>query len=110
MVEALGHLSALAHAALVAACLQFSACVSDRVVQIHGSEFVNYGVDPLSHTVYLGSDAEYHYFAWSKGKSGGRCKILKSEMPFDHEFPVGSSKSFLERDPRGHWQQHRPGS
>jgi hypothetical protein len=90
----------------VAASFFFSACFSDRVVQIHATDFVNYGYDPLSHTVYTGSDATYHYFAWSHGKSGGRWKILKSEMPFDHELPVSSRHSFLERDVQGHWQPH----
>ncbi len=112
MVEAVGYLRTFAGAAFVVASLLCSSCTgfSDRVVRIHASEFVMYGYDPLSHTVYTGSDAEYHYFAWSKGKAGGRWRILKSEMSFDREFPVGPHKSFLHRDAQGHWQPGLPGS
>jgi len=108
VVEALGFLRTTARTALVTVCLLTTACYSDRVAQIHASEFVNYGEDPLSHTVYEGSDAQYHYFGWSHGKSGGRWKIPKSEMPFEHEFPVGSRHAFVERDALGHWQPHLP--
>lgn len=40
-------------------------------VRISG-ELPAYGKDPMTHTIYLGSDRRYHYFSMQAGKTGLR--------------------------------------
>lgn len=85
-------------------------CASSRPNQIHATEFKNYGSTPLSHTVYLGSDQQFHYFAWSSGKSGGKWKVLKSELPFTAGWPVAQERTaFLMKNQQGEWQPYEGG-
>ena len=85
-------------------------CSSSRPNKIHAAEFRNYGATSLSHTVYLGSDQQFHYFSWSSGKSGGKWKILKSELPFAAEWPVAQGRTaFLMQNEKEQWQPYVSG-
>lgn len=77
----------------VASCAQ-----QDEYIAISGESFIYYGDTPLSHTLYEGSDLEYHYFGWSSGKSGGKWKIDKSQLQLTCEFPFNSAQesSFIK--------------
>ena len=87
-------------------CIFAAACTSPQYRQISANGFVDHGDTPLSHTVYLGSDEGFHYFAWTAGKQGGRWKVRKDEMPFDSEFPLGSREAFVYRASDGSWQPY----
>ena len=65
--------------------------------EVHASDLPAYifGVDPLYHTVYVGSDNSFHYVVWESGKSSGKIKVPKSELSLSREFPLGSSNTFL---------------
>ncbi|MES2917425.1 MAG: hypothetical protein V4729_02285 [Pseudomonadota bacterium] len=85
-------------------------CASSRPHQIHAAELNNFGSTPLSHTVYLGSDQEFHYFAWSSGKSGGKWKVSRSELAFSPEWPVAQGRTaFLKQNQQGQWQPYEAG-
>ena len=75
---------------LLCSTLVAISCGGAKPVLITPGEFHNYGDAPLEHTLYLGSDSQFHYFAWSHDKSGGRWKIEKSDMPFHREFKLGT--------------------
>ena len=79
-------------------------CAESGYEKISASDFVNYGDTPLSHTVYVGSDTEYHYFVWSSGKAGGKWQVEKSQMPFRAEMPLGEVEAFLIEDDNGRLQ------
>src|SRR6185295_8976685 len=83
------------------ACVAVVGCASARPEQIGYSDFRDYGDTPLSHTVYLGSDQAYHYFAWTHDKSGGKWKVPKVEMAIANEFSTGSREAFLAKNPEG---------
>jgi len=55
-----------------------------------------YGVDPLSHTVYTGSDERYHYIAWKRGLRGGQVKVDREQINLSREFPRGASRAFVK--------------
>jgi hypothetical protein len=80
-----------------------SGCVAQQVEQIAGAQFVNYGDTPASHTVYLGSDGGYHYFAWSDGKTGGCWKVKKEDLVVANQFEVGTREAFLVKGHDGGW-------
>lgn len=63
---------------------------SDDYQHINLDRFKNYGDTPLEHTVYKGTDNDYHYFIWSNGKSGGKWKVNKQNLDFECElsFPL----------------------
>jgi hypothetical protein len=98
----------------LARCLAVAAlalsCSGDAPVQIAAAEFKNYGDSPLEHTLYIGSDEEFHYFVWSSGKSSGHWKIEKSEMPFHQDFPLGTREAFLVTAPDGTVQPYSAGA
>jgi hypothetical protein len=84
-------------------------CASNRVAQIDAAAFRNYGASPLQHTMYMGSDAEFHYFAWSDSLRSGRWRVRKVAMPFRTEWAVELQRgSFLVQDQDGQWQPSRP--
>ena len=95
----------------LAAAVLFSACASGQTYeQIHAAAFRDYGDTPLDHTVYEGSDGGFHYFVWEHGKSSGRWKVSKEEMPFKVEWPLGSREAFMVKDASGKWQPYNGGS
>ena len=63
-----------------------------------------YGTDPLSHTVYTGSDSSFHYFVWQNGKSGGRWKVPKATLNWKREVPKGEGRQFVIKDAEGNLQ------
>jgi hypothetical protein len=91
---------------MVCASFFIVGCVGHEHESIDASEFVNYGDFPLTHTVYVGSDTEHHYFVWSSRKSGGKWQIEKAQMPFRAEAPFGEIEAFLVKDDEGHWQPY----
>jgi len=78
-------------------------CAHSNIEVISPDQFRNYGDTPLSHTVYLGSDSTYHYFAWSNGKSDGEWKMEKVSMRIGKEFAKGEREAFLVHGPDGDW-------
>lgn len=70
-------------------------------IEVHKSELKNYGADPLYHTRYLGSDKQYHYFVWARGKTRGLWKVNKSTMPFGRELIYGEGSTFVYEDEDG---------
>jgi|SRR5690349_7026556 len=91
----------LLSAALIGGCASTPA-----YEHIPAGSFVDYGASPLRHTVYLGSDEAFHYFAWENGKSSGNWKVSKSEMPFTSEWPMGQRTATMTKDSSGHWQPY----
>jgi hypothetical protein len=83
--------------------LLFWSCTAQRVDTISAAQFVDYGDSPLSHTIYLGSDGGYHYFAWVHGKSSGRWKVPDSELIVTNEFAIGKREAFVLQRPDGKW-------
>lgn len=93
------------------ALLLTASCASSAVYdQIPVASFRNFGGTPLNHTVYVGSDALFHYFVWENGKSSGRWKVPKGEMPFKTEWSVGTRDALLTKDASGKWQPYIGGS
>jgi hypothetical protein len=80
-----------------------TSCSAHHVETISGTQFVDYGDTPLSHTIYLGSENGYHYFAWAHGKAGGRWKVLQEELIVTNPFPLGAREAFLLKRPNGQW-------
>ncbi|MDH5178669.1 MAG: hypothetical protein OEY07_03310 [Gammaproteobacteria bacterium] len=70
-------------------------------IDVPKTELKNYGVDPLYHTQYLGSDRDFHYFVWMRGKARGGWKVKKSTLPFQREFPFGTGRRFVKTDKQG---------
>jgi len=89
--------------AIIIGGLAFVGCATAHVQQIRYSEFHDYGDTPLSHTIYLGSDSSFHYFAWEHGKSGGNWKVAKAEMIISNEFASGTREAVLVKNPEGNW-------
>lgn len=81
----------------------WAGCSAQQVQTISGAQFVDYGNTPLSHTIYLGSDDGYHYFAWSHGKTSGRWKIPREELTVTNQFALGDREAFLLKRPDGQW-------
>lgn len=81
-------------------------CAAEYYKPISFSQFVNYGDTPLSHTVYVGSDTENHYFVWTYGKTSGKWQVEKSQMPFHAEADFGQTQTFLVKDDEGLWQPY----
>lgn len=82
------------------------ACSSDEAVELPASRFINYGAAPLSHTLYMGSDATFHYFAWESGSSSGGWKIRKTDMPFCAEVPSTRTGLAIVKNQSGAWQPY----
>jgi hypothetical protein len=91
---------------LLTLCLASACSASPQYEPIPATSFHNYGAEPLRHTLYLGSDKQFHYFVWENGKAGGHWKVNKSEMPFAHEWLVGNGEVPLTKDSEGHWQPY----
>lgn len=83
--------------------LLVAGCSTQQPQTISGAQFVDYGATPLSHTIYLGSDNGYHYFAWSHGKTGGRWKVLREELIVTNQFALGDREAFLLKLQDGQW-------
>ena len=81
--------------------LIFTSC-AHRTKTVTPNEIVCYGTDPLYHTLYKGSDEEYHYFRYSKGKVFGFWKVKRDELELSETFSRNSNqKRFVERDESG---------
>ena len=78
-----------------------SGCATDQPRLVSAGRIPLYGSDPLSHTVYVGSDERYHYFAWSSGLRSGQVKVDRSALALSHEFGRGEGKAFLTRKEHG---------
>jgi hypothetical protein len=77
--------------------LVLSGCVSSSAKLVSADAVPVYGVDPLYHTVYTGSDERYHYFAWNRGLRGGQLKVDRTQLTLSREFARGASKAFVKR-------------
>ena len=60
-----------------------------------------YGIDPLSHTAYIGTDSKHHHFRWSKGNGSGTFLVKSSDLSLPETFSVGSGSRFLYMNPDG---------
>lgn len=81
-----------------------AACGSGEIdyKPIKASKFINYGVAPFKHTMYMGSDKKLHYFSWASGKDSGYWKINKKELLLNCEMELGeSSGSFMDKSDTG---------
>ena len=64
-------------------------------------EFVIYGDEPLKHTLYRGSDFDFHYFRWANGKISGKWKIEKNKISFKKELKFGEGELLLHKNKNG---------
>jgi hypothetical protein len=80
-------------------------CAAQRPREIDVAAFRNYGDFPAQHTTYIGSDANFHYFAWANLPRDGQWKVRKSTMQFRVEWPVDTQRrAFMSKDADGNWQ------
>ena len=71
--------------------LNIFGCVESSMAVIEPNEIVNYGIDPMRHTFYIGSDTKYHYFSWNRGfHGGGIWKVERDKLEITCEFPLDS--------------------
>jgi len=91
------------------AILGLAAVAAAGSIEITPDDLRIYGDTPLEHTIYLGSDSNFHYFAWTRGKASGRWRILKASMPFACEFPFEEREAILVLDDSGLPQPYVPG-
>ena len=88
--------------ALVTLLAAFSCgCGVPRVVR--SGDLPVYGVDPLTHTVYTGSDERLHYFRVQDGLYGARIAVNRADADIrPAPFPSGQSrKAFVESAKQG---------
>ena len=86
---------------LILTTLIIASCVHGTKT-VKPSEVICYGVDPLYHTVYIGSDKNHHYFRYAKGKVNGSWKVKKEDLVLSETFSTNSgSKQFVERNKSG---------
>ena len=82
-------------------------CSSSSIKAISASEFHDYGSAPMEHTLYLGSDDMFHYFAWSSGKASGKWKVMRSEMSFETTWALSEGRDApVVRGVQGNWQPY----
>ncbi|MDX5436459.1 MAG: hypothetical protein LPK03_04655 [Pontibacter sp.] len=61
----------------------------------------------MEHTLYLGSDDMFHYFAWSSGKASGKWKVMRPEMPFETTWALSEGRDApVVRGAQGNWQPY----
>jgi hypothetical protein len=81
-------------------------CSAPSAVMTSARDLPLYGVDPLYHTVYVGSDEGFHYFRWSRGLGSGSYIVPRDEIVFDGEFVRGEGQVFLTRGDDGSIRFH----
>lgn len=77
---------------IVVLVLALAGCAGGRVVESRNLPV--YGTDPLSHTIYLGSDDTYHHFFAQRAKgSASRLRVRRDEASIEPEpFPLDSGR------------------
>ena len=65
------------------------------------SELPLMGYDPLYHTIYKGSDQDYHYFIVSTGLSSKEYRIPKNEASISPELNELNSKGKFIKEIKG---------
>ena len=78
--------------------LLLTGCAHNEPELAQPSQVACYGSERFSHTVYLGSDKEYHYFAWTHELKRGSWKIPRYALELPGEFPRGKGRSFVKHD------------
>ncbi len=74
----------------------------NKIKRVKPEEIKCYGSDPLSNTAYIGSDSEFHYFTYFKGKFSGKWKVSKKDLILNFEFPYNKGGCYiLRRDKSG---------
>ncbi|MEM6798667.1 MAG: hypothetical protein AAF589_04065 [Planctomycetota bacterium] len=70
----------------------------DFLVPMPSGDLPVYGTDPMMHTIYMGSDEEYHHFRYQNGKSGGFAVVAVADTQIKPEpFELDSGKeAFVE--------------
>ncbi len=92
---------------LIAAAFLLTGCGLMGPVQVSANDLPLHGVDPIQHTVYVGSDEAFHYFRWSHFPKGGEYKVPREEIRFPYEFSRESGRqAFLTRDDHGNVTFH----
>lgn len=76
-------------------------CAKNNFPLIDIASFKNYGNKPLNHTMYLGSDNDFHYFTWSSGKTQGKWRVRKAELKLGCEYRFNQKESFLIKNEDG---------
>ena len=89
--------------------LILSGCSDPGPVETTAADLPVYGTDPLYHTVYVGSDTDFHHFRWSRGKRSGAYLVPREQISFFETFEVGGRSSFLVRTDDGTLQLLRLG-
>ena len=84
-----------------ATSLLFLACADRGPVKTTAADLPFYGTDPLNHTMYVGSDGDFHHFRWSHGKRSGTYLVDREQISFVETFAVGDRSAFLVRDDDG---------
>ena len=69
--------------AILCAGVLLIGCKQSTVVD--AAHLLLYGMDPLMHTVYIGSDDKFHHFACQNGKSGGEVLVRRDEAKVEPE-------------------------
>ena len=77
------------------------ACTDRSPVKTTAADLPVYGTDPLNHTLYVGSDADFHHFRWSHGKRSGTYLVAREQISFAETFAVGDRSAFLVRGDDG---------
>ena len=72
--------------AVLAGCT--AGCARTRVVA--SGDLPVYGTDPLTHTVYTGTDDRFHHFALQRGKSRDHVVVRREEAQIKPE-PFGTN-------------------
>ncbi len=73
-------------------------CAHDEPRLTQPSQVATYGTERFSHTVYQGSDKEYHYFAWTHHLKRGSWKVPRYALELPGEFPRGKGEAFVKHD------------
>ncbi len=80
---------------IILSCLIGLILVGCQTRTIPPSGIICYGTDPLMHTIYLGSDEFYHYFAWQNGKSAGTWEVKQKSLLLPETYPLDSGKRYF---------------
>lgn len=65
---------------------------------VDANNIILYVSTPMSHTIYMGSDKEWHYFVWEDNFSSGKWKVDKMKLKVVGEMPVNTTGYFVFRN------------